>query len=78
MVLIKNCFQEYKQKRISISTQKYRNGWVMEKYVLDLKIKMRNQKKIIMTTEVKDVVGGFVVELRGLNIKKISFIHNYL
>ena len=50
----------------------------MEKYVLDLKIKMRNQKKIIMTTEVKDVVGGFVVDLRGLNIKKISFIHNYL
>ena len=38
----------------------------MDKYVLDITINMINQKRVITTTEVKDVVGKFVVKLRGL------------
>ena len=40
----------------------------MEKSVLDLTVKMRNQKKGMTKTEVKDINGTFVVKLRGLNL----------
>ena len=40
----------------------------MEKSVLDLKVKMRSQKKGIKKAEVKDIHGTFFVKLRGLNI----------
>ena len=45
----------------------------MDKYVLDVTIKIINQKRVITTTEVKDVVGLFVVKLRGL---KTNIIFN--
>ena len=67
--MIKNCSREYKQKRISVSTNKYKDGGIMEKLLLDITIKIRNQKKEIKNTEVKDVVGTFVIKLRGLNIE---------
>ena len=67
--MIKNCSREYKQKRISVSTHKYKDGGIMEKLLLDITIKIRNQKKEIKNTEVKDVVGTFVIKLRGLNIE---------
>ena len=40
----------------------------MEKYVLDITIKIRTWKKGMTTTEVQDAMGSFVVKLRGLNI----------
>ena len=43
----------------------------MEKYVLDIKIKISNHKKGMTTTEVKDVVGNFSVKLRGMNASKV-------
>ena len=33
MVFIRNCSKEYKHKRIPISTQRYKDGGVMEKSV---------------------------------------------
>ena len=41
----------------------------MEKSVLDITIKIINQKKGITKTEVKGVEGTFAVKLRGLNIE---------
>ena len=60
-VLIKICSREYKQKIMPISTHKYKGGKVMEKLVLDITIKIQNQKKRIITTKVKDFVRTFVV-----------------
>ena len=45
----------------------------MEKSVLDLKVKMRSQKKGIKKAEVKDIHGTFFVKLRGLNIQNKYF-----
>ena len=42
----------------------------MEKLLLDLTINIRNHKKGVKTTDVKDVDGTFVVKLRGMNIEK--------
>ena len=50
----------------------------MEKYVLDITIKIRTWKKGMTTTEVQDAMGSFVVKLRGLNIPNKCLIHNYL
>ena len=75
--MIKHCSREYKQKRILISTHKYKYGEVMEKSVLDLTIKIRNRKKGMTTTEVKDMDGTFVVKLHGMNIENNFKIHNY-
>ena len=49
----------------------------MEKSVLDLTIKIRNRKKGMTTTEVKDMDGTFVVKLHGMNIENNFKIHNY-
>ena len=67
--LIKNCFRECKQKIIPISNHKYKDGGVMEKSLLGITIKIRNQKKGMTTTKVKYVDGNFVVKLSGLNIQ---------
>ena len=45
----------------------------MDKYVLDITIKIINKKRVIKTTEVKDVVGTFFVKLLGL---KTNIIFN--
>ena len=50
----------------------------MDKSALGLTINIRNKKKGMTTTEVRDVDGTFVVKLRGLNIDKVFLIHNYL
>ena len=50
----------------------------MDKSALGLTINIRNKKKGMTTTEVRDVDGTFVVKLRGLNIEKVFLIHNYL
>ena len=77
-VLIKKLSREYKQNIIPISTQKYKYGGVMEKYVLDLTTKTINKRKGMTKTEVNDVVENFVAKLRGLNIGNNCFIQNYL
>ena len=41
----------------------------MDKYVLDITIEIINQKKVMTTTEVNDVVGNFVAKLRGIETK---------
>ena len=71
--MIKNCSKEYKQKRIPISTQKYKDGGVMEKFLLDLTIKVINQEKVMTTTEVQYVVGSFAVKLRDLNVSNFLY-----
>ena len=50
----------------------------MDKYVLDIKIKIIDQGKGITTTEVKDVVGTFFVKLRGLKKNMIIKMNNSL
>ena len=65
-VLIKNDSKEYKQKRISLSTQKHKHGGYMEKSVLGITIKIINQKKVMTKTEVQNFAGSFVVKLRSL------------
>ena len=59
------------KKIIPTSTQKYKDGGVMEKSLLGLKVNIRNQKKGIKTIEVKDFDGTFVVKLRGMNIEEV-------
>ena len=46
----------------------------MEKSILDLTKQIRNQKKWMPTTEVKDVVGNFVVKL--CRLKKYMIFKN--
>ena len=41
----------------------------MEKSVLDITVKMRNNNKEITTTKVKYIDVTFVVNVRGLNIE---------
>ena len=41
----------------------------MEKYVLNIILKIRNKKKIMTATEINDVLGDFVVKLCGLKMK---------
>ena len=67
--MIRKHFKEYKKKRIPIPTHKYRDVGVTEKSVLDLTVRMRNLKKGMKTTELKDIDGNFVVKLRSLNIE---------
>ena len=50
----------------------------MEKSIFDLTIKIRNQKQLMKTTKVKDVVGAFVTKLRDLKTKMVFFIKIYL
>ena len=44
--LIRKFSREYKKKEFLWSNQKYKCGGVMEKYVLDIKIKIINQKQL--------------------------------
>ena len=71
--MIENCSREYKKKIIHISTQKYIDGGVMEKYVLDITIKIRNNKQLLTTTEVNVVVVTSVVNLCDLKAKIYVF-----
>ena len=50
----------------------------MEKSILGITIKKRNNEKGITTTKLKDVDGNCFVKLRGLNIGNAFLIHNYL
>ena len=50
----------------------------MDKLVMDITVMMRNLKRGMTKTEVKDIDGTFVLKLRGLNIGKFCFIHNNL
>ena len=43
MVLIKHCSKEYKHKWIPVSTQRYKDGWGMEKSLLDMTDSLRHQ-----------------------------------
>ena len=54
-----------------ISTQKYKDGGVMEEFVLYITIKIRTQEKEMIKTEVQYVVRSFVVKLRGLNVLNV-------
>ena len=63
MVLIKNCSKEYKHKRIPVSTQRYKDGGVVEKSVLDMTDSLRHQKLGLTTSESRDVQGILVVNL---------------
>ena len=64
------------RKTGTISTHKYKNGGIVSKSVLDLTIYMGNQKKVMTTTEVKDVVGKFVSKLH--NLKNVIYIYKEL
>ena len=64
------------QQKNPISTQKYKDGGAMEKSIFDLTIKIRNQKQLMKTTKVKDVVGAFVTKLRDLKTKMVFFYKN--
>ena len=50
----------------------------MEKYLLDTTLRIGNQKKVMTTAQVNDVVGTLVVKLCGMKTKNIFFISNYL
>ena len=65
-VLIKNFSREFTKKRIPLSTQKYKDGGVMEESVFDSTLKIRSQKIEMTTTEITDVAGTFFVKLSGL------------
>ena len=71
-------FQIIKTKNILISTQKYKDGGIVEKSVLDITVRLRNLKRGMKTIDVKDVDRTFVVKLRGLNIENYIFVYNYL
>ena len=62
-VSIKNCSKEYKHKRIPVSTHRYKDGWGMEKSVLDTTESLRHQKLGLTTSESRDVQGICVVKL---------------
>ena len=78
MVLIENCSREYKKKIIPISTQKYKNGNVMEESIFDLTLNIISQKKGITTTKVNDVVRTFFVKVRGLKTENHFSIKTYI
>ena len=67
-VFIRNCSKEYKRKIIPISTQRYKDGSVMEKSELDITNSVRHQKQGLKTKYIRDIEGNFVVKLRGKNI----------
>ena len=76
--MIKNVSREYTQKIIPISTQKYKDGGVVKKSVLDLTVKMISQKKVMSTTEVRYIDVTFFVKLCVLNIENDFFTRSYL
>ena len=45
----------------------------MEKYLLDTTLRIGNQKKVMTTAQVNDVVGTLVVKLRGMKTKNILY-----
>ena len=67
-VFIQNCSKEYKQKIIPITTQRYNDGGVVGKSVLDITDSARHQKQGLTTSDVRDIEGNFVVKLRVQNI----------
>ena len=71
--MIKNLSREYDKLRIPISTQKYKDGGVMEESVFYITLNIRIQKKGMTTTQVNNFVGSFVVKLRGLKTENHFF-----
>ena len=67
-VLIRNVSKKYKHKRIPISTHIYKDGGVIDRYVLDITDSVRHQKQGLKTSDASDIEGTFVVKLRGQNI----------
>ena len=63
---------------IPVSTQRCKDGGVVEKSVLDITDSLRHQKQGLTTLDVSNIEGTFVVKLRGLNIENYFFIHDYL
>ena len=70
--------QRIKNKRIPLSTHRYKDGGAMEKSVLDITDSLRHQKQGLTTSDVRDIEGTFVVKLRANNIDNHFYIHNYL
>ena len=50
----------------------------MEKSVLGITDRVRYQKKVLTTSDVRYIEGTFFVELCGQNIDTYFSIHNYL
>ena len=75
--MIRNCSKEYKHQRIPISTQRYKDVGVMDKPVSDITDSLRHQTHKLTTSDVSDIDGISVVELRGLNIGNHFLIKNY-
>ena len=65
--------KEYKHKRIPISTQRYKDGGAMEKWVFNVTDSLRHQKQGLMTSDVRYIAGTFVVKLRAPNIDRKIF-----
>ena len=53
-------------KIIPISNEKYKDGGVMEKYVFDITLKIRSQRKVMTKTQINTFAGGYVVKVRNL------------
>ena len=68
-ILIKKCSKEYKHKRITVSTQRYKYGGGMVKSVLDMTDSLRHQELVLTTSESRDVQGSFVVKLRAHKVE---------
>ena len=64
-------YKEYKHKRTIILIQRYKDGGVMDKSVLDITDSVRHQKQVFTTSDVRDIEGTFVVKLRGQNSEKM-------
>ena len=62
-------FHRKQTKIITLSTQKYNDGDIMEKSLLDLMINIINQKKGMKTTEFKDFGRTLFVRLCGLKFE---------
>ena len=75
-VFIRNCSKECKHKRFYISTHRYRDEGEMEKSVLVITDRVRQQKQGLTTPYVRDIEGIFVVNLRAHIIDTQFSIHN--
>ena len=77
IVLIKNLFFEYRQKKVPITTQKYFCGDQMEESVNDLTTQTRQQEKGVIVTNAENNMGSFIINLIGQTIE-INFFHKLL
>ena len=65
-------FQRIQTQKIPISTQRYKDGGVTEKLVLDITDSVRRQKQEMITSDVS-TIEFFLVRLRGQNIDTYFF-----